>query len=180
MGRTFSQNSTKTNYGFLISIIINIILLILLAGTSLYIPQLVGSDALMVNLAQLIRHSQLPLIGGTIWAIAAIVSIFLLRKKEQWRWIICANAIAFMAFILFFLSPAYFLVDKTRQLPLRQIAEIVTQVKQPQESIMMIGFKKPSLAFYTQDRIGFFGHSTNLPLAFSKILLVHHPIALQF
>jgi 4-amino-4-deoxy-L-arabinose transferase-like glycosyltransferase len=155
-GEQFAQNSHKTNYGFLISAVINTILLLLLAGASLLIPQLIGSDALMVNLAQLIKRSQLPLIGGTIWAIAAIICIFLLRKKEQWRWIIAVNAIAFMAFILFFFSPAYLLVDKTRQLPLRQIAEIVTQVKQPQESIMMIGFKKPSVAFYTQDKIGFF------------------------
>jgi len=109
-GEQFKQNSQKTNYGFLISAIINIVFLILLAGTSLQIPQLIGSDALMVNLAQLIRRSQLPLIGGIIWAIAAIICMFLLRKKEQWRWIICVNAIAFMAFILFFLSPAYSLV----------------------------------------------------------------------
>jgi 4-amino-4-deoxy-L-arabinose transferase-like glycosyltransferase len=151
------NNEPKTiNYGLLISAILNLLLLFILAIASLQIPHLIGNDAAMVKLSELIKQSGLPLRGGIIWVIAGGLSLLFLRKKTQWRWIICVNLIGFIAFIIFFLSPAYFLIDMTRQLPLRQLSELVTQVRQPEERLMMIGFKKPSVAFYTQESVGFF------------------------
>lgn len=146
----------KNNSGFKSSIIFNIVLLIILSIACFLIPSLVGSDAAMKYLSELIKQSAVHLWGGSIWAIAGIICLILLRKRVNWRWIICVNLVAFIAFTIFFLNPTYFLMDETRQLPLRQLSELVTQVRQPEEQLMMIGFKKPSVAFYTQQKVGFF------------------------
>jgi 4-amino-4-deoxy-L-arabinose transferase-like glycosyltransferase len=155
--RTWAENRfSKTNYGLLISASLNILLLFLLAIVSLQIPSLVGSDAAMENLSELIKRSGVHLRGGIIWAIAGIVSLLFLRKRASWRWIIGANLVGFVAFTIFFIDPGYALMDATRQLPLRQLSEVVTQVRQPGERLMMVGFKKPSIAFYTRQSVGFF------------------------
>lgn len=44
-------------------------------------------------------------------------------------------------------------VDEVRQLPLRELSAIVVQVEQPGEAFFMVGFKKPSVAFYTQRKV---------------------------
>lgn len=93
--------------------------------------------------------------GGTIWIIAA-GAIGLLLWKRQERWILTTNLIGLVAFIIFGLTPAYNLVDIHRQLPLRQLAQIAVQQKQPGEEFMMIGFWKPSLVFYTQGPVTYY------------------------
>lgn len=148
--------SQKFPYGLLISTIFNSLLLLILAIASLQIPNLIGSDAAMKSLSDLIAKSSIPLQGGIVWAIAGVACLFFLTKRNWWRGIIWTNLAAFAAFIIFFLNPAYFLVDEARQLPLREISALITQVKQPQEKIVMIGFKKPSVTFYTQESVAFF------------------------
>jgi 4-amino-4-deoxy-L-arabinose transferase-like glycosyltransferase len=156
LSRSFDEKYPKRNAGFKSSIIFNIILLIILSVACFLIPSLVGSDTAMQYLSELIKQSGVPLWGGTIWAIAAIASSILFIKSANWRWIIGVNIAAFIAFIIFFLNPAYSLMDVTRQLPLRELSEVIKQVKQPEEQLMMIGFKKPSVTFYTQQKVGFF------------------------
>jgi 4-amino-4-deoxy-L-arabinose transferase-like glycosyltransferase len=150
------SKSAKFPFGLLISAIFNSVLLLILAIASLQIPNLVGSDAAMKSLSDLIAKSSIPLQGGIIWAIAGIVCFVFLTKRKWLRWIVWTNLLAFAAFIIFFLNSAYFLVDEARQLPLRDISALITQVKQPQEKIVMIGFKKPSVTFYTQESVAFF------------------------
>jgi 4-amino-4-deoxy-L-arabinose transferase-like glycosyltransferase len=156
LSRVFEGKFQKNNCGLKSSVISNIILLLILSAACFLIPSLVGSDAAMKYLSELIKQSGVPLWGGIIWAIAGISCSILFRKRTNWRWIIGVNLVAFIAFIIFFLNPTYFLMDETRQLPLRQISELVTQVRQPEEQLMMIGFKKPSVAFYTRQKVGFF------------------------
>ena len=156
LSRVFDGKFQKNNFGLKSSVISNIILLLILSVACFLIPSLVGSDAAMKYLSELIKQSGVPWWGGMIWAIAGITCLILLKKRANWRWIICVNLAGFMAFIIFFLNPTYFLMDETRQLPLRQLSELVTQVKQPEEQLMMIGFKKPSVAFYTRQKVGFF------------------------
>jgi 4-amino-4-deoxy-L-arabinose transferase-like glycosyltransferase len=154
--RSQANNLSKIDYGLLISIGFNVILLFILAITSFLIPNFVGSDAAMKTLSELIQRSRIPLQGAILWGIAYMVCLFILKKKTQWRWIICVNLITFIAFFVFFINPVYALVDTTRQLPLRQISALIVRVRQPEERLMMIGFKKPSVTFYTQQPVGFF------------------------
>jgi 4-amino-4-deoxy-L-arabinose transferase-like glycosyltransferase len=47
-------------------------------------------------------------------------------------------------------------MDSQRQLPLRQIADTVARVQKPTEEIVMVGFKKPTVVFYSQRPVTYF------------------------
>ncbi|HEY9704196.1 MAG TPA: hypothetical protein V6C58_17225, partial [Allocoleopsis sp.] len=67
------------------------------------------------------------------------------------------NLIGFLAFIIFWVNPVFLLIDQERQLPLRELALTVKQIHNPsQEELVMIGFKKPSIVFYSQHNFNFF------------------------
>ena len=62
----------------------------------------------------------------------------------------------FLGFLLFLgvvMHPALLITDAERQLPLRQLAQTVIQVQNQQEPLLMVGFKKPSLVFYTRQSV---------------------------
>jgi hypothetical protein len=63
------------------------------------------------------------------------------------------NAIAFLLFINIVLHPAVSIADRARQLPLREMAKAAVAAHQPQQEIIMIGFRKPSLVYYTQQHV---------------------------
>lgn len=160
-----SQNLTeidrpkkKKNYSLFISIIFNILLLIILAVTIAYSPNLVGYDPAAPNLSEVLARSGLPWRGGIIWGVTALALIYLIKVRYRWQWIIAVNLAGFFAFIIFVTTPAFFLVDKYRQLPLRELSTLIDRVQKPDEQLLMVGFKKPSIVFYTQRRVMFFNY----------------------
>ena len=84
---------------------------------------------------------------------AIVGLIFLLRRQGRWLWSV--NLVGFVAFVLLTLMPAAALMDAERQLPLRQLSQTIVQVQQPNEPIVMIGFGKPSIVFYTDRQVEF-------------------------
>ncbi|WP_442922662.1 ArnT family glycosyltransferase [Microcoleus sp. ARI1-A2] len=141
--------------GLLVTYIFNVVFLLIVAGATFYCYHWLGDDPAMPNFPQAIQESGLLIVGGAIWITAAGAIALLLWKRQQ-RWILVANFIGLVAFIIFGLTPAYNLVDINRQLPLRELAKVVLQQKLPGEELMMIGFWKPSLVFYTQDPVTFY------------------------
>ena len=100
------------------------------------------------------QQSSVPIIGGVIWLLSAIAAIILvLKNKINQLWAI--NLVGFIAFFIFVITPFSHLVDVERQLPLRQLANSVVQVRQPTEELIMLskGFAKPSLVFYTHQHV---------------------------
>ncbi len=57
--------------------------------------------------------------------------------------------------------PTIDLVDRLRQLPLRQASELLLKTQRVNEPIVMVGAMKPSLHFYTNKIIVFEGRSKN-------------------
>jgi 4-amino-4-deoxy-L-arabinose transferase-like glycosyltransferase len=110
-----------------------------------------SSDPWMPTLGKMLETAHLPELGGTVWAIAAIAAAFCILMRRNVLWL--ANAIAFLCFITVFLHPAISIVDQARQLPLRELAETAIAIQKPQEEILMIGFRKPSLVFYTRQHV---------------------------
>lgn len=141
--------------GLLITYIFNVVFLLIVAGATFYCYNWLGDDPAMPNFPEAIQQSGLLNVGGAIWITAAGAIALLLWKRQQ-RWILVANFIGLVAFIIFGLTPAYNLVDINRQLPLRELAKVVLQQKLPGEELMMIGFWKPSLVFYTQNPVTFY------------------------
>ncbi len=148
------------NRGLFISCVINVIVLVILAIFFLKSPNFIGYDPAAPNLAELVALSEIPLRAAIIWGGTAIAIALLLWLRYKCSWIFTANLIAFIAFLVFTLLPTAFLIDGSRQLPLRELSAILVQRQKPGEEVVMIGFKKPSLAFYTQRRVKFFRNTS--------------------
>ncbi|MCP2728948.1 ArnT family glycosyltransferase, partial [Limnofasciculus baicalensis] len=134
----------------------NIVLLLVIGAAIFLSPNFIGYDPAAPKLAQLVGNSGLSLVGGVIWGIAAIAASLTLWQRGGWRWLWTVNFVGFVAFILFVITPASFLMDKARQLPLRQLSAIAVQVELPGEEFVMMGFEKPSVAFYSQRLVHYF------------------------
>jgi hypothetical protein len=106
-------------------------------------------DPTMPNFAQLLQKSGILTWGASIWGLIAIGTTLLLWKRQP-QGILWINLIGLIAFLIFSITPASIQVDQQRQLPLRQLAKLATQVKLPLEEVIMIGFAKPSVVFYSQ------------------------------
>ncbi len=142
------------------SIIANIIFLLIVAVGIMLSFNWLDGDPAMPYFPELIKQSRLLIQGGLIWIITAIVIGFLLRTRYI-SWIWSANFLGLIACLIFVINPVMFLVDQERQLPLRQLAQTIVEVKKPGEEIVMISFEKPSLVFYTQEPVAFFRRATN-------------------
>jgi 4-amino-4-deoxy-L-arabinose transferase-like glycosyltransferase len=152
------QKEGKDSYDFRLFLatgIVNVLILVVLAVASFYSPQLVGNDPTVPQWTQVLQASGLPIVSGAIWTIAALATIVLLLRARNWRWLWATNLLGFMAFIGLVALPAARLTDNARQLPLRQLAALVKQERQPGEELVMIGFLKPSLVYYTGDVVRF-------------------------
>jgi 4-amino-4-deoxy-L-arabinose transferase-like glycosyltransferase len=132
-----------------ISHLANLVLFAGLAIAAWFVPNWLGNDPEMPDLPALMQQSGVLRWAMIIWAIAAIIGGGLLWRR-QGRWLWSVNLLSFIAFVLMTLIPAAVIVDGQRQLPLRQLADTIVEVQQPNEPIVMIGFSKPSLVFYTQ------------------------------
>ncbi|MGB6298501.1 MAG: glycosyltransferase family 39 protein [Rivularia sp. (in: cyanobacteria)] len=123
------------------------------------VANLIGPDPAAPNFQQMLQRSNLPVLGGIIWVAAAvIIAVFVIRRR--YLHLICINLLAFSAFMVLVLTPAIFVSDASRQLPLKQLSQLAAQVQQPGEEIIMVGFKKPSVAFYSQRKINYIKSSS--------------------
>ncbi|MEQ8755444.1 MAG: glycosyltransferase family 39 protein [Coleofasciculus sp. G1-WW12-02] len=147
----------------------NVILLLVLAGAILYSPNIVGYDPAALNLSETLQASGLPLRGGIVWGMAAVATAIALWQRRGWRWLGMINLVAFVAFIILVVSPAAFLLDQQRQLPLRELSAIAAEVNQPSEELLMMGFEKPSVVFYAQRSVNYFDEEHKLIAYIEKI-----------
>lgn len=141
-------NMQPTSRFLLWSYWLNILFLLSLSAGLFAIPYLIGSDPAIPNLRASIQQSGLPVLAAIIWLVTAIAGIFLIVRR-RWQGLLGVNLLGFVAFLVFVVTPAYFWLDQVRQLPLRELSAIARQFE-PNEELIMIGFKKPSIVFYTQ------------------------------
>jgi 4-amino-4-deoxy-L-arabinose transferase-like glycosyltransferase len=169
---------------------INVVFWLLLAVACFSVYRLLNPDPAMPNFAQALQASGVPIVGSIILgAIAVISGLFLVfpnqiiaanfrglnKPKSQKQklsvsaekellpgyglWAI--NFIGFLAFFIFALMPTLIVFNAERQQPVREMAAILKEIKQPEEEILMIAFEKPSLVFYSQQPVTFFRRSTD-------------------
>ncbi len=145
------QPQTRKQAGFLVSGVLNLLLLAIAAVVLIECPRWLGSDPWMPNLGLRLQQAGLPLVGGVIWGTTAIAAIGLLLWRSRWLWV--ANLLGYLAFLILVVHPLVLIADVERQLPLRQLAQAAVQTKQPTEELVMLGFQKPSLVFYTRQHV---------------------------
>ncbi len=163
------QPSWKHRRFFYISRWLNVALVLILAVGLFLAPRLVGVDPAIPNLRLLVEQSSLPIIGGTIWAIAGIGGAALILVR-QGQWLLKLNLAAFIAFVIFVMMPTAFLIDEARQVPLKELSAIAAAARVPNEELVMIGFKKPSVVFYSHLPVTYI-KETNAGISYVQKLL---------
>lgn len=150
-----SDRNSGKNYPMLLSAIANVLFACAVAGVLLYSPRWLGEDPAMPNFPQALLSSGLIIRAVLLLtSAAAAATIFILARRITWLWGV--NLLAFIAMTIFVVTPLIFLIDGQRQLPLRQLAQTVVEVRRPAEKLVMIGFEKPSLVFYTQQPVKYY------------------------
>jgi 4-amino-4-deoxy-L-arabinose transferase-like glycosyltransferase len=133
---------------------VNVAFLSALGIAMFYLTQIMGPDPAAPDFRSALQQLGTPVVGGVLWLVCAVVvAILLLRHLRVW--VMSVNLVGFAAFLIVVLMPTLFLMDQQRQLPLRQLAAIATEQRQPNEELVMIGFEKPSVAFYTQEYVNY-------------------------
>ncbi len=125
-----------------------------LAVVLYYIPQIIGEDPAAPDFRELLQQSGYNIIGSIIW-LACAIALAVLLIRRTWRPLIAVNLVAFAAFFLLVLTPSLYLMDSQRQLPLRELSALTVQNQQPGEELIMVGFKKPTVVFYTQSPVNY-------------------------
>ncbi len=156
------QHQAKPSWSLLISNLINILFLCVLGAALFYGPNFIGYDPAAPNLGKLFEQSGIPIVGGMIWLVTALITCLLCWRSQLRSWIMGVNLLGFLAFLIFVIHPSSFLLDEARQLPLRQLSQQVIQVEKSGEDFYMVGFKKPSVAFYSQRPVKYFTHIEHL------------------
>ena len=161
--------------GTWISAALTIVFFGILAVASYLTPTWLGGDPVMPNLPELVKESQAMLHGSIVWSLATLSGLgLLLVRKVRWVWAV--SFIAFMVFTVVSILPIAQIADSQRQLPLRQLAQTIQAEQQPDETLAMVGFMKPSLAFYTQRPILYVYNPDSEQLkATGQVLVVGHP-----
>ncbi|PMB02679.1 glycosyltransferase [Fischerella thermalis CCMEE 5328] len=133
---------------------VNVIFVSAIAVALFYVPRLLGADPAAPQFRQMLQQSGLTKLGSVIWLVCAVVlAVVILRRR--WRLLIGVNLLAFALSLIFVLTPALFLIDQERQLPLRELSAIAVQVQKPGEELVMVGFQKPTVVFYSQRPVNY-------------------------
>ena len=161
--------------GTWISAALTIVFFGILAVASYLTPTWLGGDPVMPDLPELVKESQAMLHGSIVWSLATLSGLgLLLVRKVRWVWAV--SFIAFMVFTVVSILPIAQIADSQRQLPLRQLAQTIQAEQQPEETLAMVGFMKPSLAFVTQRPILYVYNPDSEQLkATGQVLVVGHP-----
>jgi 4-amino-4-deoxy-L-arabinose transferase-like glycosyltransferase len=112
-------------------------------------------DPAMPNFATAMQNSGLLLWGtGICGGTALALSLVQWQRRSQWIWVV--QCLGMVLFVTCWLMPGYALADGQRQEPLRQIAAAAIVNRAPEEAMIMVGFEKPSLVYYTHRPIAYF------------------------
>ena len=105
------------------------------------------NDNEMNNLSSQLLNSGILKRGGICLLLAASIGI---ASKTSSK----INLLIFQIPIIFFqllaINPLFGLIDINRQLPLREASKFMINSRKSNESIAMVGIKKPSVHFYTK------------------------------
>ncbi|MGJ3250110.1 MAG: ArnT family glycosyltransferase, partial [Elainellaceae cyanobacterium] len=145
-------NLRQMSRGVWISSLVQIVFCLLLAGIVVYSPNWIGRDPAMNDFRDLLYESRVLVWGSLIWTSVALLSaLLLIRRRGHWLWSV--SLVGFVAFFVLVLMPAAVISDSQRQRPLRQLSQTIMRVQAPDEEILMIGFEKPSVVFYSQSPV---------------------------
>ena len=111
----------------------------------------------MPNLASELISSGIIFKAKLFFSSFTLLAIILVSLKSK-------NIILYLQLLLligqsFLMSPIRKLADNSRQLPLRNISKLISEIREGNETLAMIGIRKPSLNYYSR-QIVFYEQNT--------------------
>ena len=128
---------------------INALLLTVMAAAAVMAPDWVANDPAYPDFAASLNRSGLPLTLAILLGLMAIGLVLLLQRPKACHWLWVPNLAGFLAVLALVIAPLAPLLDRERQLPLRQLASRARELALPQEPLWVVGTKRYSILFYS-------------------------------
>ena len=129
---------------------LNAALVALMAGAAVLAPRWLEADPSYPDFAAAVAGSGLPLLLAIPLAAAAVGLVVLLRRgPSALRWLWIPNGAGLAAALALTLPVLVPLIDRERQAPIRELARLAAAQAQPGEPLMVVGYKRYSVVFYS-------------------------------
>ncbi|NJK64585.1 MAG: hypothetical protein HC921_19530 [Synechococcaceae cyanobacterium SM2_3_1] len=146
----------------------NVLFLWVLAWLCWRLPDLLGPDTAAPDLPQALQLSGAVKAAAVVWLVAAVLSTLLLFSRRL-PWIWGVMILASLMFTTLTATGGLYVLDSQRQQPLRELAITAVEQRYPQEPLVMVGQKKPSVVFYSQLHVLFVRDPQELPRQLSEL-----------
>lgn len=129
----------------------NAVLLALMAVAAVLAPRWLDQDPSYPDFAAAISRSGLPwlLALPLLLAALALLALLLRRPAEGLPWLWLPNAAGLTAALALVLPVLVPLIDRERQLPIRELARLAAERARPDEPLLVAGYKRYSVVFYS-------------------------------
>ncbi len=134
----------------------NALLLSALAVAAVLAPRWAATDPAYPYFAQSLSRSGLPQLLAVVLATAAIALVLLLLRAGTPRLLWLPNLAGFAGVLLFVVPPLAPLMQDQRQTPVRDLAVLAGRVSKSNEDLLVIGYKRYSVVYYSQHPVIFF------------------------
>jgi 4-amino-4-deoxy-L-arabinose transferase-like glycosyltransferase len=145
-----SINFKNPNKTYLFLWIFNVLILFGVCIALFFSDIWLGSinDPEMPNLASELISSRIIFKAKLFFSSFTLIAIILFSLKSK-------NILLYLQLLLligqfFLMSPIRKLADTSRQLPLRNISKLISEIREGKETLAMVGIRKPSLHFYSR------------------------------
>lgn len=138
----------RAGAGVRIAAALEVLLLAAMAVAVALAPGWVASDPAYPEFAAALSRSGLPLLLSLCLGLTALALLVLLLRPAATGWLWLPSLAGFLAVLGLVIAPLGPLLDRERQLPLRQMARGAKAAAQPHEPLLIVGTMRYSLLFY--------------------------------
>jgi len=134
----------------------NALVLAVMAIAAAFAPRWAATDPAYPDFAQALESSGLPLVLAIVLAVAAVGFFSLLVQKGSPRCFWAPNLLGFAGLLLLVVPGLAPLMQAQRQQPLKDLAVLAGQVSEPNEELLVIGYMRYSVVYYSKQPVSFF------------------------
>ncbi|MFM7361424.1 MAG: ArnT family glycosyltransferase [Cyanobium sp.] len=160
--RPLARESPAQTWPLLASGWFNAALLALLSAAAALATRWAASDPAHPTFALALERSGLPLRLALLLGLASLAMVWLLARPERRLWLWLPDLAGFLAVLALVVAPLAPLLDRERQLPLRQLARQARSEALPAEPLWVVGSKRYSLLFYGGETASFVGGRSSI------------------
>ncbi len=135
---------------------LNALLLAVMATAAVVAPRWAASDPAYPGFAKALNSSGLPMLLGGLLAVAAFAMVVQLLRRGPLQHLWLPDAAAFAGVLLLVVPGLAPLMERERQQPVRELAVLAGQLAGPQEPLLVVGYMRYSVVFYSGRPVQFF------------------------